>query len=216
MLGGCPILWKSQLQTEISLLTLESEYSALSASMQTLLPLRSLLGEIVKELKQPPDFKSTINCRVFEDNNGALLLATKQRITNRTKYFMFKWNFFWHHVTNGDVQVLKIATTDQLADYLTKGLNRKTFERIRKLAQGWWHAVLGPHICWADFRRALSLILVSPSVPHSCLFLHYIAFHCMRGRVDVPGRDVDIPVLFVPQILSCESETRMLNSSYVY
>ena len=137
MLGGCPILWKSQLQTEISLSTLESEYSALSASMRTLLPLRSLLGEIVKELKLPPDFKSTISCRVFEDNNGALLLATKQRITNRTKYFLVKWHFFWHHVTNGDVQVLKIATTDQLADYLTKGLNRETFERIRKLAQGW-------------------------------------------------------------------------------
>ena len=79
LLGGCPILWKSQLQTEISLSTLESEYSALSARMQTLLPLRSILGEIVKELKLPPDFKSTISCRVFEDNNGNLLLASKQR-----------------------------------------------------------------------------------------------------------------------------------------
>ena len=136
-LGGCPILWKSQLQTEISLSTLESEYSALSASMRTLLPLRDLLGEICKELTLPPDFKSTIRCRVFEDNNGALLLATKQCITNRTKYFLVKWHFFWHHVRNGDVEVLKIATTDQLADYLTKGLNREVFERIRKLAQGW-------------------------------------------------------------------------------
>jgi hypothetical protein len=136
-LGGCPILWKSQLQTEISLSTLESEYSALSASMRTLLPLRDLLSEICRELTLPPDFKSTIRCRVFEDNNGALLLATKQRITNRTKYFLVKWHFFWHHVRNGDVEVLKIATTDQLADYLTKGLNREVFERIRKLAQGW-------------------------------------------------------------------------------
>jgi hypothetical protein len=136
-LGGCPILWKSQLQTEISLSTLESEYSALSASMRTLLPLRDLLGEVVNALRLPPDFKSTIRCRVFEDNNGALLLATKQRITNRTKYFLVKWHFFWHHVRNGDVEVLKIATTEQLADYLTKGLNREVFERIRKLAQGW-------------------------------------------------------------------------------
>jgi hypothetical protein len=137
LLGGCPILWKSQLQTEISLSTLESEYSALSASMRTLLPLRDLLSEVSSALDLPPNFKSTIRCRVFEDNNGALLLATKQRITNRTKYFLVKWHFFWHHVRNGDVEVLKIATTDQLADYLTKGLNRETFERIRKLAQGW-------------------------------------------------------------------------------
>ena len=138
MLGGCPILWKSQLQqTEISLSTLESKYSALSASMQTLLPLVSLVGESFKELKLPPDFKSTISCRVFKDNNGALLLATKQRITNRTKYFLVKWHFFWHHVTNVDVQVLTVATTDQFADHLTKGLNRKMFERTWKLAQGW-------------------------------------------------------------------------------
>jgi hypothetical protein len=136
-LGGCTILWKSQLQTEISLSTLESEYSVLSASMRTLLPLCDLLGEICKKLTLPPDFKSTICCRVFEDNNGALLLATKQRITNRTKYFLVKWHFFWHHVRNGDVKVLKIATTDQLADYLTKVLNREVFKRIQKLAQGW-------------------------------------------------------------------------------
>jgi len=45
LLGGFPLVWKSQLQTEISLSTLESEYSALSQSMRTLLPLRqTLLG----------------------------------------------------------------------------------------------------------------------------------------------------------------------------
>lgn len=136
-LGGCPILWKSQLQTEISLSTLEAEYSALSASMRTLLPLKSMLSEIVVALNLPPQFKSTIRCRVFEDNNGALLLATKQRITNRTKYFLVKWHFFWSHVQNGEVVVLKIDTKEQWADYLTKGLNREVFERIRKLVQGW-------------------------------------------------------------------------------
>jgi Reverse transcriptase (RNA-dependent DNA polymerase) len=136
-LGGCPILWKSQLQTEISLSTLESEYSALSASMRTLLPLRAMLKEIVNALRLPPQFVSTVRCRVFEDNNGALLLATKQRITNRTKYFLVKWHFFWSHVNTGEVVVLKIDTKEQWADYLTKGLNRETFETIRKLVQGW-------------------------------------------------------------------------------
>ena len=48
--GGCPIVWKSQLQTEISLSTLESKYSALRTNMRTLLPLCDLLGEICKEL----------------------------------------------------------------------------------------------------------------------------------------------------------------------
>ncbi|KAI2494790.1 hypothetical protein MHU86_19741 [Fragilaria crotonensis] len=99
--------------------------------MRTLLPL-DLLGEICKELTLPPDFKSTIRCRVFEDNNGALLLLPSNAllIAPSTSWLVA---LLWHHVRNGDVEVLKIATTDQLADYLTKGLNREVFERIESL-----------------------------------------------------------------------------------
>ena len=137
ILSGCSILWKSFLQTKISMSTLEYEYSSLSAAMRTLLPLRSNLIEVVNALELPQHITATIRCRVFEDNNGALLLANNQRITNRTKYFLVKWHFFWHHVNNGDVEVLRVSTDEQVADYLTKGLKRKIFERIWKLAQGW-------------------------------------------------------------------------------
>ena len=136
-MGGCPILWKSHLQTEISLSTLEAEYSALSSSMRTLLPFRTMLLEVVSGLSLPDEVKATIRCRVFEDNNGALLLATNQRITNRTKNFQVKWHFFCCYVRNGTVTVVKVNTEEQWADYLTKGLSRETFERVRKLVQGW-------------------------------------------------------------------------------
>ena len=43
MLSNCPLVWKSQLQTHISLSTLEAEYSALSHALKTLLPLKRLL-----------------------------------------------------------------------------------------------------------------------------------------------------------------------------
>jgi hypothetical protein len=136
-LGGCPILWKSHLQSEISLSTLEAEYSALSSAMRTLLPLRSMLQEVASGIKLPRTFMSTIKCQVFEDNNGALLLAVNQRITNRTKYFQVKWHFFWQHVRDGTVAIVKVDTQEQWADFLTKGLNRESFERVRKLVQGW-------------------------------------------------------------------------------
>jgi hypothetical protein len=136
-LGNAPVIWKSQLQTEISLSTLESEYSALSTSMRALLPLRALLVEVVGSLHLPNHIRASISSRVFEDNNGALLLANAQRLTNRTKYFLVKWHFFWSYVKTGAVQVVKIDTKEQKADYLTKGLSREVFERIRKLAQGW-------------------------------------------------------------------------------
>jgi hypothetical protein len=81
--------------------------------------------------------KATLSARVFEDNNGALLLVTKQCITACTKYFLVKGHHFWHHVTTGKIVVSKIDTAEQRADYLTKGLARESFEKIRKLVQGW-------------------------------------------------------------------------------
>ena len=137
-LGGCPIvLWKSHLQSEISLSTLEAEYSALSSAMRTLLPLRSMLQEIVSGVKLPNTFMLTIKCQVFEDNNGALLRAVNPHITNRTKFFQVKWHFFWQHVRDGKVAIVKVDTQEQWADFLTKGLNRESFERVRNLVQGW-------------------------------------------------------------------------------
>lgn len=136
-LGGCPLLWKSQLQSEIALSTLEAEYAALSYSLPTLLPLYDLVTETAKVLCLPLSLQATICARVFEDNNGALLLATKHQITARTKYFLVKWHFFWSHVKSGKVSIVKIDTKEQQADYLTKGLPRETFEKIRLLVQGW-------------------------------------------------------------------------------
>jgi hypothetical protein len=136
-LAGAPLVWKSKLQTEISLSTLESEYSSLSQAMRQLIPLRLLIIELLTIVDNEETLTSSISCTVFEDNNGALALATNQRITARTKYFHVKWHHFWNAVTTGDIKVVKVSTKDQLADYFTKGLPREVFEYIRNLVQGW-------------------------------------------------------------------------------
>ena len=136
-LGNCPLIWKSQLQTKIALSTVEAEYSALSQCMRSLLPLNALLKEVAIAVRLPANAIATIKCTVFEDNNGALLLATNQKISNRTKHFLVEWHFFWEHVQEGVVQVVKIDTKDQQADFLTKGLSRELFETNRKSVQGW-------------------------------------------------------------------------------
>jgi hypothetical protein len=93
--------------------------------------------ELVVPVNISQFIRATVHARVFEDNNGAFLLATQQRITNRTKYYNVKWHHFWAAVRLGWIVVLKIGTLEQRADYLTKGLTREAFERIRKLNQGW-------------------------------------------------------------------------------
>jgi hypothetical protein len=138
LLGGCPLVWKSRLQTETALSTLEAEYSGLSAAMRVLLPTRRLLQEVISTLTTiPPTIVATFHCRIFEDNNGALILALTQRPTSHTKYFHVKWHHFWESINTKEVEINKIATGDQLADYLTKGLSRFLFESNRKSLQGY-------------------------------------------------------------------------------
>ena len=48
--ANCPLLWVSKLQREISLSTLYSEYVALSHSVRALLPLKSLIKEVIDNL----------------------------------------------------------------------------------------------------------------------------------------------------------------------
>lgn len=139
-LSNMPLVWKSQLQTTVSLSTMEAEYTALSTSMRVLIPIREMLLEFIRHVQIPSRFdtvNSSIQTTVHEDNSGALTLATKHRITTRTKHYNIKWHHFWDEVRSGNIQVVRVPTHEQCADYLTKGLVREVFERCRAMNQGW-------------------------------------------------------------------------------
>lgn len=136
-LGPWPLIWKSQLQTHISQSTLEAEYSALSTSLRVFLPIRDIVEELLAEFQQQPLAEIRVQAAVFEDNQGAYYLATNQRITNRTKYFLVKWHWFWDKYNQGLFKVNKCESKDQQADWLTKGLVRDKFEDNRKKVIGW-------------------------------------------------------------------------------
>jgi hypothetical protein len=121
-LAGCPLIWKSQIQSSIALSTFHSEYAGLSHSMRILIPLR---------------IASTIYCRVHEDSASALLLANSQHLNNRNKYLAVKLHHFWSHVKPGIIDVVKCDTRLMLADPFTKPLVQEIFERLRLLIMGW-------------------------------------------------------------------------------
>ena len=110
--------------------------------VQVIAALLAMLRDIVAGLEVNNVLTSTISSTVFEDNSAALILATNQRITSRTKYFLTSWHHFWSHVSqdngkDGKTQVKKVSTDKQRADYFTKGLVRDLFENCRKQNQGW-------------------------------------------------------------------------------
>ncbi len=137
-LGGCPLVWSSKLQTEIALSTLEAEYIALSQSMRELIPLRAILQEVGTKLNL--DFAQPIimHSTVFEDNNGALGLASSPKMTPRTKHIGVKYHFFRSKIgEDKGIRIQKIESVKQKADCFTKGLLDQTFQYIRKILQGW-------------------------------------------------------------------------------
>ena len=136
-LCGCPLIWKSQLQSSIALSTQEAEYTALSQSARTLLPIRDLIHELLTNVIHGPTLSvPEIACVAFEDNRGTLTLANSQRLSSRTKYYHVNSHWFWKHVKDGSFKVAGISSARQKADYLTKPLPLVAFAQNRFRVQG--------------------------------------------------------------------------------
>jgi hypothetical protein len=156
---GCPIYWKSKLQTEIALSSTEAEYHALSACLRELLPMRTMLRELSKRFcgfelgdSQIRTFQhSTDDGRLYrtlpkdlpastvhEDNAGCVVLAqADDQYRPRTKHIGIKYHHFRDAVRRGEVKVVKIDTKMNLADIFTKALARPIFEHLRRMLMGW-------------------------------------------------------------------------------
>ena len=136
-LNDCPLVWVSKLQTEIALSTMEAEYIALAQAMREVIPTRRMVTYVGEILGLIANAKPIAKSTVFEDNNGALRLATVPKMTPRSKHIAIKYHFFREHVFNGTVDIEKIDTSNQKADIFTKGLGPEIFERVRELLMGW-------------------------------------------------------------------------------
>ena len=137
MYAGCPLVWKSQLQTEIALSSTKSEYTGLSYALREAIPVMEILKEM-KQLGYPVhSCNTTVRCKVYEDNSGALEMANNPKFRPRTKHINAKLHHFRDYVERKEVVVLPIDTKDQLADYLTKPVNEDILVKLRKIVMGW-------------------------------------------------------------------------------
>jgi hypothetical protein len=95
-LANCPVLWKSKLQTEIALSTMEAEYVALSASCKELFPLIDLTKELTTAIGLNLKATTEMHIKIHEDNVGALTLGKLEprRMTPRSKHYAIKYHWF--------------------------------------------------------------------------------------------------------------------------
>ena len=135
--NSCPILWKSQLQSEIALSSTESEYIGISHGLRDAIPIMEILKEM-KLLRFPIGCTSSkLHCRVFEDNSGAIEMAKVHKYRPRTKHVNVKYHHFRDHVERGDIVINAIGTSEQPADILTKPVNESLLKKHRKFIMGW-------------------------------------------------------------------------------
>ena len=138
MYAGVPVLWQSQLQTEVALSSTESELIGMSMALRSAIPLMGTLKEMKQQgIPVHPNPKAEFKCKVFEDNNSAKAIAQVPKIRPRTKHINCKYFHFTSHVLKGEVTLHRIDTDDQPADFLTKNLDVVKFRKHRKFTLGW-------------------------------------------------------------------------------
>ncbi len=137
MYMGCPLIWKSQLQTEIALSSTESEYNEISYALREVIPIMELLKEMQKYGFPIEATTPHVKCKVFEDNSGALEMAKVHKYRPRTKHLNVKLHHFGDYAARKEITIHKIDTKDQLADYLTKPVSIDILLKLRKIVMGW-------------------------------------------------------------------------------
>jgi hypothetical protein len=137
MYSGCPIIWASQLQTEIALSTTEAEYLALSTALRNTIPMMRLVEELRDKLHLPMDTIPKVFCRAFEDNSGAVELSNVPKLRPRTKHINTKYHHFRQYIVSKQIEVKQVATEEQTADIFTKNLPESLFVKFREKLLGW-------------------------------------------------------------------------------
>ena len=83
----------SKLQTEIAISTIHSEYVVLSHSVRALLPLKSLIKEVIDNLGiDCENLKFVSSSTVYEESNGAIVVATSPRMTPSSNHISVKYH----------------------------------------------------------------------------------------------------------------------------
>ena len=139
LLAGCPVLWKSKLQTEIALSTMEAEYVALSQSCKDLFPLLDQINELGEAVGLPVSKDTNLHTTIYEDNVGALTLGRLEpkRMTPRSKHYAIKYHWFREQIGPRNIKLVKVDTKNQLGDIFTKGLGTIPFCYLRSKLMGW-------------------------------------------------------------------------------
>ncbi|KAE8706560.1 hypothetical protein F3Y22_tig00110392pilonHSYRG00195 [Hibiscus syriacus] len=116
------VSWVSKLQSVVATSTIEAEYVAATQASKEAIWLKMLL----EELGHNQEYVS-----LFCDNQSVLHLAKNLAFHSRTKHIRVQYHFIREKVEEGTVDMQKIHTKDNIADFMTKAINADKFTWCR-------------------------------------------------------------------------------------
>eukprot|EP00253_Pinus_taeda_P036216 PITA_36216 len=123
-MGSGAISWASKKKSIVALSTAEAKYVAATAAACQAVWMRRMLRSLGRE-----QAKATV---IFCDNSSAIALSKNSMFHKRTKHIYTRFHYIRELVSNGEIILQHCRTQEQVADILTKPLDQKSFEFLRK------------------------------------------------------------------------------------
>ena len=122
-IGSSTVRWCSRKQATVAKSATEAEYVSLSLATQEAIWLCRLINDLGNRMISPT--------LMYEDNEGAIQLSRNPKVHNRTKHIDVCYHFIRERVASNEIVVTYCPTQDMMADIMTKGLPKGTFEKCR-------------------------------------------------------------------------------------
>ena len=120
--------WYSKTLKVITLSSQDAEYMALSDGSREIIFIKQLLSSLGMTLKSPTE--------IYGDNNGSLAVPNSPAAHQKTKHIRIRYHFIRQEIKNGEIKTVKVPTTIQLADVLTKALHQEQHWILINIASG--------------------------------------------------------------------------------
>ena len=117
------IAWHSRKQTSVALSTTEAEYIDACVACSEVVWLRKMLSGLF-DLQLEATW-------IYCDNQSCIKLYQNPVFHDKSKHIEIKYQYIRDMVEKGVVELLYIATEEQIADVLTKPLSRLKLEYFR-------------------------------------------------------------------------------------
>ncbi|WVZ75645.1 hypothetical protein U9M48_023681 [Paspalum notatum var. saurae] len=122
LLGTSLVSWFSRKQVSVSLSTTEAEYIAAASCCSQLLWMKATLSDFGLRFGKIP---------LLVDSTSAISVAKNPVLHSRTKHIDVRFHFLRDHYEKGDIDLVHVASENQLADIFTKPLEFGAFVRLR-------------------------------------------------------------------------------------